>query len=212
MSSKTAFIDFLLKHDALKFGEFKLKSGRVSPYFFNLGVFNTGNSLHTLGHYFAKALLDAGFEYDVLFGPAYKGIPLVCSTAIALSQEHQHDAPYCFNRKQRKDYGDGGDLVGTPLNGNVVMFDDVITAGTTVRETIELVNQYNATLSGIVIAFDRQERGTGTTSAVQEVEQQHHIPVKSIICLDDVLEYLDDKAPFQEAKLAIQQYQTLWGV
>lgn len=212
MSTKTTFIDFLLEHNALKFGEFKLKSGRVSPYFFNLGVFNTGKSLHTLGHYFAHALLDAGFKHDVLFGPAYKGIPLVCSTAIALYQEHQRDTPYCFNRKQKKEYGDGGDLVGTPLHGNVVMFDDVITAGTTVRETIKLVDHYKATLSGIVIAFDREERGTGTTSAVQEVEHEYKIPVKSILCLTDVLNYLGDKSEYKEVKTSILEYRTLWGM
>ena len=211
MTIQTDFIEFLLKHDALKFGEFKLKSGRVSPYFFNLGVFNSGKSLHTLGQFFAAALLEAGFDYDVLFGPAYKGIPLVCTTAIALYDDHNKDVPYCFNRKQKKNYGDGGDIVGAPLTGNVVMFDDVITAGTTVRETIELLNTYEAHFSGIVIAFDRQERGNGETSAVQEVEQQYQIPVKSIICLDDVLNYLDGKERFHEAKLSIEQYQVLWG-
>lgn len=212
MSTKTAFINFLLEYKALKFGEFKLKSGRVSPYFFNLGVFNTGKSLHTLGHHFAHALRDANFKYDMLFGPAYKGIPLVCSTAVALYQEHQQDTPYCFNRKQKKEYGDGGDLVGTPLQGNVVMFDDVITAGTTVRETIELVSHYNATLSGIVIAFDRQERGTSTLSAVQEVEQHYKIPVKSILCLTDILNYLEHKNEYKDAKTSILEYQALWGI
>ena len=211
MTIKTDFIEFLLKHDALKFGEFKLKSGRVSPYFFNLGVFNSGKSLRLLGRFFAAALLESGFKYDVLFGPAYKGIPLVCTTSIALADEYNKDVPYSFNRKQKKNYGDGGDIVGAELAGNVVMFDDVITAGTTVRETIELLKTYEANFSGIVIAFDRQERGRGELSAIKEVEQQYQIPVKSIICLDDVLDYLDDKERFHEAKLSIQQYQALWG-
>lgn len=210
--SKAHFIEFLIDNDALKFGEFKLKSGRISPYFFNLGVFNTGTSLHTLGQYFANALIDAGFAYNVLFGPAYKGIPLVCSTAISLSQDHNLTIPYCFNRKVKKEYGDGGDLVGAELTGNVVMFDDVITAGTTVRETIQLMDDYNATLSGIVIAFDRQERGTGTLSAVQEVEETYHIPVKSILCLDDILEYLIHKPQFSAQHDAIIDYQRIWGI
>jgi orotate phosphoribosyltransferase len=211
MSTKKAFIEFLLENNALKFGEFKLKSGRISPYFFNLGVFNTGKSLDTLGQYFANALLEAGFPYDVLFGPAYKGIPLVCSTAISLQKDHNLDVAYCFNRKVKKDYGDGGNLVGTKLTGNVVMFDDVITAGTTVRETIKLMHEYQATLSGIVIAFDRQERGTGKTSAVQEVVEQYKIPVKSILCLEDILEYLADKSEFTSVQSNIVAYQEMWG-
>lgn len=211
MPNKSAFIDFLLENDALKFGKFTLKSGRVSPYFFNLGVFNSGKSLHTLGQYFAKALLEAGFDYDVLFGPAYKGIPLVCSTAMALFNDHQLNVPYCFNRKVKKDYGDGGDLVGATLSGNAVMFDDVITAGTTVRETIQLMQEHKATLSGIVIAFDRQERGTGKLSAVQEVENNYKIAVKSILCLDDVLNYLKNKADYADAYSHIIAYRNEWG-
>ncbi|PHQ78213.1 MAG: orotate phosphoribosyltransferase [Coxiella sp. (in: Bacteria)] len=208
--STTAFIDFLLKNNALKFGEFTLKSGRISPYFFNLGVFNTGESLHQLGQFYAQALIDSGFDYDVLFGPAYKGIPLVSTTAISLYNDHQANTPYCFNRKEKKDHGDGGDLVGAKLSGNVVMFDDVITAGTTVRETIELVKQHDATLSGIVIAFDRQERGTGTLSAVNEVVNTYGIPVKSILTLTDVLQYLDGKAEFNTARQQVLAYYEQW--
>ncbi len=211
MLTTQSFIEFLLEHHALKFGEFKLKSGRISPYFFNLGVFNSGKSLQTLGRYFAKALCDAGFAYDVLFGPAYKGIPLVCSTAMALYTDYQLTVPYCFNRKVKKDYGDGGDLVGAPLTGNSVMFDDVITAGTTVRDTIQLMQQHQATFSGIVIAFDRQERGEADISAVQEVEQRYHIPVKSIVCLDDVLTYLGDKREFTNEKDNILAYRQKFG-
>lgn len=208
--SSAQFIKFLLDNNALKFGEFTLKSGRLSPYFFNLGVFNSGKSLQTLGEFYAQALLDAGFNYDVLFGPAYKGIPLVSATSIALYNKHQRDVPYCFNRKVAKSYGDGGDLVGAPLSGNVVMFDDVITAGTTVRETIDLVKQHNATLSGIVIAFDRQERGTGKLSAVNEVQQQLEIPVKSILTLSDILQYLENKPEYLEVKNKIIAYHDQW--
>ena len=164
-----------------------------------------------LGQYFAQALLEAGFEYDVLFGPAYKGIPLVCSTAIALLNDHQLNVPYCFNRKQKKAYGDGGDLVGAALSGNAVMFDDVITAGTTVRETIQLMKDHKAHLSGIVIAFDRQERGTGTTSAVQEVTGQYNTPVKSILNLADVLAFLHGKPAYTQALEAIIAYQNTYG-
>lgn len=208
---KNDFIKFLIEHNALKFGEFTLKSGRVSPYFFNLGVFNSGQSLHRLGQFYATTLLEAGFDYDVLFGPAYKGIPLVCSTAINLYVQHKLDVPYCFNRKQKKDYGDGGDLVGAALKGNVVMFDDVITAGTTVRETMQLMQQHSATLSGIIIAFDRQERGTETLSAVDEVMKTHNIPIKSILCLQDVLNYLKDISELKNTYQEILNYQKSYG-
>lgn len=209
--SKNDFIAFLIEHNALKFGAFTLKSGRTSPYFFNLGVFNSGHSLQKLGQFYAQALLESGFKYDVLFGPAYKGIPLVCATAIALYAVHQRDVPYCFNRKQKKDYGDGGNLVGATLSGNVIMFDDVITAGTTVRETITLLQQHHAHFSGIIIAFDRQERGSSNLSAVQEVEQTHGIPVKSILSLQDILHYLKDKSAYASAYEEIIAYQNLYG-
>ena len=181
MSIKKAFIDFLIQHQALTFGNFTLKSGRQSPYFFNLGVFNTGKSLATLGEFYAQALVESGFPYDVLFGPAYKGIPLVSATAIALQNKHGIDVPYCFNRKEKKDHGDGGELVGSNLAGNVVMLDDVITAGTTVRETIALIQRYQANLTGIVIALDRQERDAN--------DPLNQIPLKSIVTLQDVLSY-----------------------
>lgn len=206
-----AFIDFLIANNALKFGEFTLKSGRTSPYFFNLGVFNSGKSLETLGAFYAETLINAGFEYNVLFGPAYKGIPLVATTSIALYNHHQIDAKYCFNRKEAKDHGDGGTLVGAPLQGNVIMFDDVITAGTTVRETLNLMAQHDATLNGIIIAFDRQERGTGKQSAVQEITEQYGVPIQSILKLSDVLAYLQGKPAYNQTLDAIQAYQAQWG-
>lgn len=207
----TAFIEFLLENHALKFGTFTLKSGRISPYFFNLGVFNSGKSLEILGTFYAKTLLDAGFDYEVLFGPAYKGIPLVATTSIALFNHHRIDASYCFNRKEAKNHGDGGTLVGAPLQGNVIMFDDVITAGTTVKETLQLMDQHDATLNGIVIAFDREERGTGTLSAVQEITEKTGVQIQSILKLSDVLTYLQDKPAYAETFEAIQAYQAEWG-
>lgn len=206
MSRTTPFIEFLLHHQALKFGDFTLKSGRKSPYFFNLGVFNTGESLQQLGHFYAQALVDSGFHYDVLFGPAYKGIPLVSSTAIALYEQHHLTVPYCFNRKEAKDHGEGGNLVGAPMKGDVVLFDDVITAGTTIREAIHIIKKQGATFSGIVIAFDRQERGTGSCSAVEEISATYDIPVKSILTITDVLAYLNNKPEFERVRHDIIAY------
>ena len=211
-TSKAAFIEFLLKHQALKFGSFTLKSGRQSPYFFNLGVFQSGASLQRLGQFFAMTLEQSGLAYDMLFGPAYKGIPLAVATAIALFQDYQKDVPYCFNRKVVKSYGDGGDLVGAPLAGRVVMLDDVITAGTTVRETVALMKQYKAEFSGIVIAFDRQERGLGEQSAVQEVVDQYQIAVQSILCLQDLIEYLSQRPEYKTQLTTIYAYQQQYGV
>lgn len=210
----TEFVEFLLKYEALKFGNFTLKSGRKSPYFFNLGVFNTGKSLQQLGAFYAQALLDSDFNYDVLFGPAYKGIPLVCSIVIALAQEHGVDAPYCFNRKEKKDHGDGGDLVGTPMKGHIVLFDDVITAGTTIREAIDIIKKNNALFSGIIIAFDRQEKGTSSLSAVEEITKTTGIPVKSILTLTDLLHYLDAHPEYpngDQIKTDILSYNTPEG-
>lgn len=206
------FIDFLLKHKALTFGEFTLKSGRISPYFFNLGTFQSGSSLAHLGQFYAATLLQSNLFYDVLYGPAYKGIPLVAATAIALYNDYQIDKPYCFNRKELKHHGDKGRFVGAPLAGRVVMVDDVITAGTTVRETVERIENLNAHLTGIVIAFDRQERGQGSHSAVQETVQQYGIPVQSIITLTDLIHYLHEKSEFKEWIKPIEQYQATYGV
>ncbi|MCB1827551.1 MAG: orotate phosphoribosyltransferase [Coxiellaceae bacterium] len=206
------FIEFLLKHKALKFGEFTLKSGRISPYFFNLGTFQSGSSLAKLGEYYAASLLQSNLPYDILYGPAYKGIPLVAATAIALSNQHEIDAPYCFNRKEAKDHGDKGLFVGAPLEGRIVMVDDVITAGTTVRETIELIQPYNADLTGIVIAFDRQERGQGKLSAVQETASKHGVPVQSIITLTDLINYLHQHSELKSWLKPIELYRAEYGV
>ncbi len=207
------FIEFLLKHKALTFGEFTLKSGRISPYFFNLGVFNTGTSLAQLGEFYAATLLQSNLPHDVLYGPAYKGIPLVAATAIALYNNHQKNTPYCFNRKEVKDHGDGGSFVGAPLEGRVVMVDDVITAGTTVRETIRMMENLNANLTGIVIAFDRQERGQGEQSAVQETAERFGVPVQSIITLQDVVTYMNESAEMDSTlKEEIERYQAEYGV
>lgn len=205
------FIEFLLKHKALQFGKFTLKSGRISPYFFNLGTFQSGSSLTQLGKFYATTLLQSNLPYDVLYGPAYKGIPLVAATAIALFNNHNQDTPYCFNRKEAKDHGDKGLIVGAPLEGRIVMVDDVITAGTTVRETIELMENRNANLSGIVIAFDRQERGQGEQSAVQETAEKHGVPVQSIITLADLVEYLHQEN-LKSWLSPIEKYQTEYGI
>ena len=187
------FIEFAIARGVLKFGEFTLKSGRVSPYFFNAGLFNRGGDLAKLGRFYANALVDAGVEFDVLFGPAYKGIPIATTTAVALADSHGQDVPYCFNRKEAKTHGEGGNLVGSPLSGKVMLVDDVITAGTAIRESMTLIEQQQASLSGVLIALDRQERGKGELSAIQEVERDFNTQVISIVSLADVVAYLDEK-------------------
>ncbi len=206
------FIEFLIENRALQFGEFQLKSGRISPYFFNLGVFHSGKSLAKLGEFYAEMLQNSRMHCDVLFGPAYKGIPLATATSIILFEKFNINMPYCFNRKQKKDHGDGGDFVGAALKGNVVMLDDVITAGTTVRETIELLKNTEARLSGIIIAFDRQERGEGHLSAVQEAVKTHKIPVQSIVTLSDVVQYLSAQKNRKAELEAIEKYRMQYGV
>ncbi len=206
------FIEFLIAHNALQFGKFTLKSGRKSPYFFNLGVFHTGKSLSKLGEFYAETLQNSRMHCDVLFGPAYKGIPLVTATSVILFEKFNKNMPYCFNRKEKKDHGDTGNFVGAELSGNVVMLDDVITAGTTVRETISLFKNTNAQLSGIIIAFDRQERGEGKLSAVQEAVKTHGVPVQSIITLSDVVQYLSGRNEFKSQLLAIEEYRKQYGL
>ncbi len=205
------FLDFAIAIDVLRFGEFTLKSGRVSPYFFNSGLFNSGASLAKLGQYYASAIEASGVEYDMLFGPAYKGIPLVAAMSIALAEKHGKDRPYAFNRKEAKDHGEGGTIVGAPLAGNVLVVDDVISAGTSVRESANIIDGANARLAGVAIAMDRQERGTGSTSAIQEVEADYGIKVVNIICMADIIEYLAEKPGMAGQLEAITAYREQYG-
>jgi orotate phosphoribosyltransferase len=189
-SYKREFIELALEVGALRFGSFTLKSGRDSPYFFNSGLFSTGRSAAALGRYYAAAVADSGIEFDVLFGPAYKGIPLVALTAAALAEHYGRDVPYCFNRKEAKDHGEGGQIVGAPLAGRALLLDDVITAGTAIRESVEVLEASGARLAGVIIALDREERGTGARSAVQEVAESLGVPVSSIVGMRDLIDHL----------------------
>ncbi|MDE9428623.1 orotate phosphoribosyltransferase [Xenorhabdus bovienii] len=206
------FIELALKKQVLKFGEFTLKSGRKSPYFFNAGLFNTGRDLALIGRFYAAALLDSGISCDLLFGPAYKGIPIATTAAVALAEYHDIDMPYCFNRKEAKDHGEGGSLVGSPLQGNVVVVDDVITAGTAIRESMEIIKQHGATLSGVILCLDRQERGRETLSAIQEVERDYHCKVFSIITLNDLISYLRENPDMQPYLAAVEAYRREYGI
>ncbi|MDN0110367.1 orotate phosphoribosyltransferase [Yersinia mollaretii] len=206
------FIEFALNKQVLKFGEFTLKSGRISPYFFNAGLFNTGLDLAKLGRFYAAALMDCGVEFDLLFGPAYKGIPIATTTAVALAEHHERDVPYCFNRKEAKDHGEGGSLVGSPLQGRVMLVDDVITAGTAIRESMEIINVQGATLAGVMISLDRQERGCGEISAIQEVERDYHCKVISIVTLGDVVSYLEEKPEMADHLAAVHRYREQYGI
>lgn len=206
------FIEFALARNVLKFGQFTLKSGRTSPYFFNAGLFNTGGDLAKLGQFYAQALQRSGIEYDVLFGPAYKGIPIATTTAVALADKHNVDKPYCFNRKEAKSHGEGGNLVGSPLSGKIMLVDDVITAGTAIRESMQLIAANNAQLAGVLIALDRQEKGQGELSAIQEVERDFNTQVVSIICLKDLIEYLTERSDKAEHLNHIKQYRETYGI
>jgi orotate phosphoribosyltransferase len=206
------FIEFALKVGVLQFGEFTLKSGRKSPYFFNSGLFNTGAALAQLGRAYAQAIVNSGIAFDMLFGPAYKGIPLVSAVSIALADHHGRDVPYAFNRKEAKDHGEGGTIVGAALKGRVLLIDDVISAGTSVRESVQLIERAGATLSGVMIALNRQERGQGALSAIQEVEQSLHIQVGSIIALDQLVEYLAQQPGQDDALRRIKEYRAQYGV
>lgn len=207
------FIEFALEKQVLKFGEFTLKSGRKSPYFFNAGLFNSGRDLARLGRFYAAALMDAGIEFDVLFGPAYKGIPLAAATAVALAEHHGRDLPWCFNRKEAKAHGEGGSLVGAPLTGDVLIIDDVITAGTAIREVMQIIaSQDGAKAAGVLIALNRQERGNGELSAIQEVERDFGIPVVSIVSLNQVLQFLEDDPQLKQHLPAVKAYREQFGV
>jgi len=206
------FIEFAIERGVLKFGEFTLKSGRISPYFFNAGLFNSGKALAKLGRYYAQAIKDSGVNFDVLLGPAYKGIPLAATTAVALSDQHDEDVPYVFNRKEAKTHGEGGSLVGAPLEGDVMIIDDVITAGTAIREVMEIIDQAGAKPAGVVIALNRQEKGKGELSAIQEVERDYKMPVISIVSLSDLIEYLSEKGDMAEELEAIRKYREEYGI
>lgn len=209
---KKEFLEFAIDAGVLRFGEFTLKSGRISPYFFNAGLFNTGRHLARLGRFYAQAIVDAGHEFDVLFGPAYKGIPLAAATGIALADHHGLDVPFCFNRKEAKDHGEGGNLVGAPLSGRVLIIDDVITAGTAIRESLDIINAAGATAAGVVIALDRQERGRGERSAIQEVEQDLGLRVTSIATLAELQLFLAESPDEAAALNAIAAYRAQYGV
>ncbi len=204
------FLELALAQNVLRFGNFTLKSGRQSPYFFNAGLFKTGRSLAQLGRFYAAAIQQSGIAFDMLFGPAYKGIPLVTATAIALSE--QRDVPYCFNRKEIKDHGEGGGIIGSTLAGRVLLIDDVISAGTAIREAVQLIEAAGAQLAGVVIALNRQERGQSALSAVQEIEQSYGIQVVSIIDLDILITYLGLKPEQADTLEAIQAYRHKYGI
>ena len=205
------FIELAIASKVLRFGQFTLKSGRVSPYFFNAGLFNTGRSVATLGRCYADAIVAAGLRFDMLFGPAYKGIPLVTAAATALAGAHGLDPPFAFNRKEAKAHGEGGQLVGAPLAGRVLILDDVITAGTAIRESVDLIRSHDATVAGVVLALDRQERGQSALSAVQEVQRIFSIPVIHIITLADLIEHLGTVGWTRELE-ALRNYRSAWGV
>ncbi len=205
------FVDFMLEIGALKFGEFTLKSGRISPYFFNAGAFNTGEHLSRLGKFYAQAIQESNLEFDVLFGPAYKGIPLATATTMALNDNFNQNVPYSFNRKEAKTHGEGGDIVGHPLTGNILIIDDVITAGTAIREAMDIIKANGATAKGVIVAVDRQEKGKGEQSAIQEVEQNFNIQVLSIINLSHLVDYLK-QGNDQTLIERIESYRNQYGV
>jgi orotate phosphoribosyltransferase len=208
---KQDFVRFAIEQQVLRFGEFKTKAGRLSPYFFNSGLFNDGASLHRLAQFYAKAILDSGIAFDLLFGPAYKGIPLVAAVSIALA-EMGRNTPYCFNRKEAKDHGEGGNTVGAPLAGRVLIVDDVISAGTSVRESVELIKAAGAIPCAVVIALDRRERGSGELSAVQEVERLYGMPVVSVADLESILAYLDGSQELGSHREAVLKYRSQYGI
>ncbi|KGQ31093.1 orotate phosphoribosyltransferase [Gallibacterium genomosp. 2] len=206
------FIEFALSRNVLKFGEFTLKSGRISPYFFNAGLFNTGEDLAKLGEFYAQAIQAQQLKYDVIFGPAYKGIPIATAAATALYHQFAINKPVCFNRKEAKDHGEGGNLIGSPLQGKVLLIDDVITAGTAIRESMQLIEANHATLAGVMIALDRQEKGKSDLSAIQEVERDYHCHVSSIITLEHLLTYLQQSEQYSEFLPKMLAYRQQYGI
>jgi len=208
---QTEFLNFALEKGVLRFGEFTLKSGRISPYFFNAGLFNSGSALARLGRFYAQAIVDSAIKFDVLYGPAYKGIPLAAVTAAALYDHHQIDIPYAFNRKEAKSHGEGGSIVGHALEGQILIIDDVITAGTAIRESMDIIEAEGAKPAGVVIALDRQEKGKGDKSAIQEVEQDYGIPVASIAKLENVIGFLEQQGDADHLA-NIRAYRDQYGI
>ncbi|MBN6074417.1 orotate phosphoribosyltransferase [Aggregatibacter actinomycetemcomitans] len=209
---KQQFIEFALARQVLKFGEFTLKSGRVSPYFFNAGLFNQGADLARLGEFYAAALQASGLQYDVIFGPAYKGIPIATTVSIALFNRFNLNKPVCFNRKEAKDHGEGGNVIGSPLQGKVLLVDDVITAGTAIRESMQIIQANGAQLSAVLIALNRQERGNGELSAIQEVERDYQCNVLSIIDFADLMAFIETQPEYQQYLPAMRAYRAQYGI
>jgi len=208
---QSEFIQFAIEKEVLRFGEFTLKSGRISPYFFNSGLFNDGESLAALGRYYAASIIQSELDFDMIYGPAYKGIPLASATAVALAEHHNRNIAYAFNRKEAKDHGEGGLIVGAPLKGKILIIDDVISAGTSVRESIDIIEKEGAKPAAVVIALNRQERGAGERSAIQEIEQDMKLAVSSIINLDNLIEYLSEDDSLNKHKSAIDAYRQQYG-
>lgn len=209
---KYDFIEFALSREVLKFGEFTLKSGRISPYFFNAGLFNTGRDLAKLGEFYAQAIHATGLKFDVLFGPAYKGIPIATTVAVALANQFNIDKPCCFNRKEAKDHGEGGNLIGSALKGDILLVDDVITAGTAIRESMEIIQANQANLVGVLIALNRKEKGKGELSAIQEVERDYGCQVFSIVDFDDLLQFIAQSPRYAPYLAAMKTYRAQYGV
>lgn len=211
MTETTAFIKFALEKKVLQFGEFKTKAGRLSPYFFNLGNFNDGDSLKKLGEFYAQTIINSQIRFDMIFGPAYKGIPLASSIAIALSQKNKN-IPFSFNRKEKKNHGEGGEIIGSPIQGNVLIIDDVISAGTSINHSVALIKELGGVPCGVVVAIDRQEKGESTLSAIQEVEKNHDIPVISLMNLNEIKNFLMSHEILSENLCALEDYQKRYGV
>lgn len=211
-SYRKTFIELALAHNALRFGDFTLKSGRNSPYFFNAGQFNTGESLKTLGECYAAAISQSSLAFDIIFGPAYKGIPLACTTSIALHEQFQRNVPYCFNRKEAKDHGEGGLIVGAPLQGRALIIDDVITAGTAIRESLQIIQGAKAEVAGIIVALDRQEKGQSDKSAIQEIETSLQVPVISIITFAHILAFVENDPQFSAFRQPMDTYRKQYGI